>query len=112
VAPASQLKVVGADPKELLLPQLGDIGRVNERPLFTFKVKVNGADVSMHTLIYGLVSRGGSGELWQVFGYFDYNQYYSRPFYYHQFPQLENYRSFVCEYNSRLRTGWMEPHEK
>ena len=70
--------ITSGDPKEKLLPQLGDIGRVPplHRPMFVITIcrsedahKGAWVQTQLCLRVYGLVSSDGLGNNWRVYAY-------------------------------------------
>jgi hypothetical protein len=112
VATIAQALIVGGDPKEKLMPQLDDIGRIPfpDRPPFIIEVATPEAlevgrenpRVTAHVFINGLVAEDGSGSRWLISGEISreivrYNRF------------LEPFRSFTGYYDTKTRHGHLEP---
>ena len=98
--------IVGGDSKQLLLPQLADIGRAKPeaRPLFGVKVCLpsemyvgdrKNQVLSMH--VYGLTAADGSGDNWHI-----------RAWTNHDFAGHFGPVHVELEYNTNRRTGTLD----
>ena len=96
------IEINGGDPKERLLPQLWDIGRIEpkERPMFM--ITVNAGETELGLNINGIESVNGTGETWNISGYVVYVAGRIN------FDVTYSNRHFKGQYNCSTRKGWLK----
>lgn len=112
--PIIPFEIIDGDSKQLLLPQLSDIGRISPktRPTFRFKARfgvVEEADTGitgdLFVLVEGLRSLDGTGHNWLVSGYVPYKNVKIGAHWRELLLPMAILLTFEARYNTNLRDG-------
>jgi hypothetical protein len=108
VATDQMLEITGGNPKNELMVQLSDIGRIPfaNRPAFYFALQLPGGARSYETATFidGISAEDGSGECWNITGHVAHKSLEA-------YTLLLPFHSFKGFYNTRTRTGYLKPFQ-